>query len=181
MRHCPSFLSYKTLLWLIPLIVGDWVFKEWAIFYLSTHHTAMILDLGFFECSLLLVYNKGMAWGLAQEYTQILMTGRAFILLALLLLPWACRKNLMILEFWTKYLSSLSPLAWVLLLAGGFSNLGDMFLRGHVIDMISLQFGMWHSPVFNLADTYITIGAVWASYRYFKRLNMQAITQNKSV
>jgi len=44
----------------------------------------------------------------------------------------------------------------LLILAGGLGNLTDRLRFGHVIDFLDLHF--W--PVFNLADIYISIGAV---------------------
>src|SRR5215472_14894990 len=47
-----------------------------------------------------------------------------------------------------------------LLLAGILGNLLDRFFHGYVIDFISFQYNGWQFPVFNLADTAITVGAV---------------------
>lgn len=49
-----------------------------------------------------------------------------------------------------------SALAFVLILSGALSNIMDRLSFGCVIDFIDLKF--W--PVFNLADVFITIGAI---------------------
>jgi signal peptidase II len=49
--------------------------------------------------------------------------------------------------------------ALALLLAGIVGNLTDRARLGFVIDWIDVQFGNWHYPTFNIADSAICIGA----------------------
>jgi signal peptidase II len=49
--------------------------------------------------------------------------------------------------------------ALALLLAGIVGNLTDRARLGFVIDFIDVQFGSWHYPTFNVADSAICIGA----------------------
>ena len=49
--------------------------------------------------------------------------------------------------------------ACALLLAGIVGNLTDRVRLGFVIDFIDVQFGNWHYPTFNVADSAICIGA----------------------
>ena len=49
--------------------------------------------------------------------------------------------------------------ALALLLAGIIGNVVDRARLGFVIDFIDIQFGSWHYPTFNVADTAICIGA----------------------
>lgn len=49
--------------------------------------------------------------------------------------------------------------ALALLLAGIAGNVTDRMRLGYVIDFIDVQFGSWHYPTFNVADTAIVIGA----------------------
>ena len=55
-----------------------------------------------------------------------------------------------------RRLSKPARLALLLLAAGAFGNGLDRLAHGHVIDFIHLT----HWPVFNVADIYITVGAV---------------------
>jgi signal peptidase II len=50
-------------------------------------------------------------------------------------------------------------LALALILGGAAGNLIDRMVYGYVIDFIDLYYGNWHWPVFNLADSAITLGA----------------------
>jgi signal peptidase II len=47
-----------------------------------------------------------------------------------------------------------------LLLAGIAGNVTDRLRLGFVIDFIDVQFGNWHYPTFNVADSAICIGAL---------------------
>lgn len=49
--------------------------------------------------------------------------------------------------------------ACALLLAGIVGNLADRVRLGYVIDFIDVQFGDWHYPTFNVADSAICLGA----------------------
>ncbi|GAA5525067.1 lipoprotein signal peptidase [Microbulbifer aestuariivivens] len=51
------------------------------------------------------------------------------------------------------------PLALALILGGAIGNLWDRILLGYVRDFISVYYGSWHFPVFNVADMAISIGA----------------------
>jgi len=51
------------------------------------------------------------------------------------------------------------PIALALILGGALGNLWDRVLLGYVRDFISVYYGSWHFPVFNVADMGITVGA----------------------
>ena len=52
------------------------------------------------------------------------------------------------------------PAALALILGGALGNLWDRVVLGYVRDFISVYYGNWHFPVFNVADMAITVGAV---------------------
>ena len=47
----------------------------------------------------------------------------------------------------------------ILLYAGILGNLIDRLVRGYVVDMFDFHWGVHHFPVFNVADSYITVAA----------------------
>jgi signal peptidase II len=52
------------------------------------------------------------------------------------------------------------PCALALVLGGALGNLWDRLTLGVVVDFIDVYYRVWHWPVFNLADSAISIGAV---------------------
>ena len=52
------------------------------------------------------------------------------------------------------------PTALALILGGALGNLWDRVVLGYVRDFISVYYGNWHFPVFNVADVAISVGAV---------------------
>ncbi|WP_295803185.1 signal peptidase II [uncultured Microbulbifer sp.] len=51
------------------------------------------------------------------------------------------------------------PTALALILGGALGNLWDRIVLGYVRDFISVYYGNWHFPVFNVADVAISVGA----------------------
>jgi len=51
-------------------------------------------------------------------------------------------------------------LSLALILGGAIGNLVDRLASGEVVDFIEIGWGHWHWPVFNIADTAVTIGVV---------------------
>jgi len=49
--------------------------------------------------------------------------------------------------------------AWALLISGILGNLTDRLRLGHVVDFLDFQFGSYHWPSFNVADSCICIAA----------------------
>ncbi len=49
--------------------------------------------------------------------------------------------------------------AFSFILAGAIGNVIDRLTRGCVLDFIHVHHGEWHFPIFNLADSAITVGA----------------------
>ena len=66
-------------------------------------------------------------------------------------------------------------LGFSLVLAGAIGNLIDRLIYGFVIDFIDLK--IW--PVFNIADSCITIGVLILIYKSIKTKNLNTIEQHK--
>ena len=54
----------------------------------------------------------------------------------------------------------LLALSLALILGGALGNLWDRLVQGYVVDFISVHYGGYYFPAFNLADSAITVGAV---------------------
>lgn len=95
------------------------------------------------------VRNTGAAWGILSEHTWLL--GALSLLAAVLLIVFFRR------------LSGGQPVVAMVLGAihGGIvGNMFDRVLRGSVVDFLDFEFGGWHWPAFNIADSAISVGVV---------------------
>ena len=54
-----------------------------------------------------------------------------------------------------------------LILAGALGNLTDRIFRGSVIDFLDFYAKDWHWPVYNVADSCVSVGAVLLIYIFF--------------
>ena len=102
------------------------------------------------------VHNTGAAWGM--------FAGGRWIFIALTLA--VCAFIVYFLRKERKRMSSLSRYALVLIMAGAVGNLIDRAILGYVRDMISVV--LIHFPVFNVADSGVTIGAALLIIDTFK-------------
>lgn len=98
---------------------------------------------GFYIC------NKGIAWGIRIPELLIFSV------------------TLLMILFFISYRNHLknSVLPMILISAGAISNIIDRLSLDCVIDFIDLRF--W--PIFNLADIYISLGAIILITKYLKR------------
>jgi len=134
---------------MIPVIVFillslDQLTKFFVTKNLSYNQSVPVIK-GIFH--LTLIHNRGAAFGiLKNQVTLFIFTSVAAVILIALGLKGSNKKF---------YKFSLS-----LILAGALGNLIDRFFLGYVIDF--LDFRIW--PVFNVADSAITVGALLLGY-----------------
>ena len=104
-----------------------------------------------------LVCNKGIGFSIFSGCSAG-MPWLSLVLLGLMIFVLAWKSNI----FWQK-----GPLRvyFSLILAGGASNLIDRIRLGCVVDF--LDFRIW--PVFNIADSAITVGAILLTLHLFKQ------------
>ncbi len=103
---------------------------------------------------LTLVYNKGSAFGFFQSGTPILIFISFLCIFVIVLL---LRRNVFLGRFLGIDLNHRAiRFSLGLILGGAFGNLIDRLRYGYVVDF--LDFRIW--PVFNLADSAITIGGI---------------------
>ena len=101
-----------------------------------------------------LVFNRGAAFGFLNDAggAQHYLFSFLAIAVSLLILIW----------LWKTYDSNrLLAVALALVLGGALGNLVDRLMYQYVIDFINLHWGGWYFPAFNIADTAITIGAIF--------------------
>jgi signal peptidase II len=99
---------------------------------------------GFFNLTHL--YNTGAAFGMLSDSNLFFMILSSVVLIALIVMRRHFAGKLM----WT---------GWVLLIAGIIGNVADRMRIGHVVDFLDFQFGSYHWPSFNVADSCICVAA----------------------
>lgn len=144
------FAPYRLLLSLAAAVfILDQATKLWierAIEYGSFYPPDAIEVIpGFFH--LVHVGNTGAAWSLFSEHTEILAV-IGFLALGLI---YFARESL-------ELKRRPNQLAFGLIIGGIVGNLLDRVRLGHVTDFLDFQFGSYHFPSFNVADSGITVG-----------------------
>ena len=127
----------------VIILILDQVTKIWAARILSIHPVVLVpgvLELTYIE-------NQGAVWGLMQGWRIVFLVA-TFIFLGILIWFYMKKRNDM---------SLLTRIIVSLLFSGAVGNLIDRVFLGYVRDMI--YFSLINFPVFNIADSAITIAA----------------------
>ena len=95
-------------------------------------------------------YNLGVAFSLLADTSGFLIVTMRLAIVAFVL--WLWRR--------TGPERFLAHPGFALIVAGAIGNIIDRFVYGHVIDYVLFSTGSWSFAVFNLADSFITIGAI---------------------
>jgi signal peptidase II len=137
-------------LWLtVVVLLFDQLSKQWAIDGLVLHESMPLMP----SLDLTLAYNSGAAFSFLSSASG--WQRWFFVILALAVS--------LALLFWLWRLTSQQHLqgsALALILGGALGNVWDRLMYGYVVDFIDVYYGAWHWPVFNVADSAITVGAV---------------------
>ena len=143
-------LSYPVLIFL--LVVLDLFSKDYAAnnFLFAQSYSTFIPFIDY-----LLIYNSGIAFGIFDGYgnlaSNLLLVITIFILIYLIRL--LVKEKVQIAKF-----------ALSLITAGALGNIIDRFIDGKVTDFLHLEFGSFSFFIFNLADAFITLGAILIIY-----------------
>lgn len=111
---------------------------------------------------LTLVHNTGAAFSMLADaggWQRGFFIGIA-TLVSVVLVVWLLR-----LRRGTPWLA----LALALVLGGALGNLYDRVTLGYVVDFISVHYGGWYFPAFNVADSAISVGAVLLFLDMFRK------------
>ena len=110
------------------------------------------------------IRNKGAIFGFfswpGNSLVYVFLTLTSFLALSLVIYYF----------FKTPSSEKLMKISLSLILAGALGNLIDRVFRGYVIDFVDCYIKKWHWPFFNVADSCITIGALFLIYIFlFKK------------
>jgi signal peptidase II len=145
-------MTKTKLAFLAIVVIGvavDLWSKDAAFAAIEKNRGEIVVVEGFFH--LYPMRNPGMAWSLLQGVDR-----RVWIVVRGIL------SLVLIAVYWTRpRMPGWGNVAFAVVVAGAIGNLYDnVFAKdGRVRDFILLIFGGWRFPVFNLADSMITIGA----------------------
>ncbi|WP_296083910.1 signal peptidase II [uncultured Agrobacterium sp.] len=126
-------------------VIADQVIKLLVEKYLPLQEMVPVIPF----LALYRTYNLGVAFSMLSG-----MEGWAIVTMRLLIVAfviWLWRK--------TDGERTFAHLGFALIIAGAAGNIFDRFLYGHVVDYILFHTETWSFAVFNLADSFITIGA----------------------
>ncbi len=95
------------------------------------------------------IYNYGVAFSLFSGVERWAIIGLRIVVVAFVI--WLWRK--------TPADRFLTHLGYALIIAGAIGNVIDGLVFGYVIDYVLFHLPTWSFAVFNLADSFITVGA----------------------
>jgi len=101
------------------------------------------------DFSIVNIENLGAAWGIFSAYSDYLLWARIFIIVGL------------VLYLIFSDLSKAKRFTILLIITGAIGNILDFFFYGHVVDMFYFKFWGFSYPIFNVADSLITIGIIF--------------------
>ncbi len=129
----------------VVLVLDRWT-KHWAVTALAFDHPMQVIG---DYVRLTYTRNSGVAFGIGQG------TGfpyYIFSLIAIVVIVWMFASG--------RARGLVRQLALALILGGAIGNLVDRVTTGEVVDFIEVGVPAWHWPVFNVADSAVTVGVV---------------------
>jgi|TARA_A100001518_G_C1205145_1_gene48047 signal peptidase II len=158
----PESSRFGHLPWLllsVLILVADRVSKDIFEGTLSMYQRIEVIP-GYFDWTL--AYNTGAAFSFLADAAgwQRWFFAAIAIVVSVVLVVWLKR---------LKRHETLLAVALAMVLGGALGNLYDRVVLGHVVDFILVHWqSRWFFPAFNLADTFITIGAILLALDMFK-------------
>ena len=154
--------NYRRAAWLIGLgmvlLFLDFVSKAYVYHVLPVFDSCVgmrCVDIPIFynflgiDFFISLAVNKGAAWGMFANFQIILLVIRICVIFGLFVYLFFLNHNPRL------------DIPLILVIAGAIGNVVDFFLYGFVIDFFHFNLWGYHFPIFNFADSCITIGVFW--------------------
>ncbi len=130
---------------IVVAVILDQVIKLAVEAYLPMHEAVPVIPF----LALFRTYNLGVAFSLLSGMEREFIIGMRIVIVGVVL--WLWRR--------TPVSRTFAHAGFTLIIAGAVGNLIDGLIYGHVIDYILFHTETWSFAVFNLADSFITIGA----------------------
>ena len=142
---------------IILLVVLDQISKILISSYLSLGESLNLLSFLNFT----LIHNAGIAFSIFDEGGNI---GRWLLVIAIS----GILTYLLSLIYKKTPEHKIELLSLILIISGGLGNLVDRVFLGYVVDFVHVFYQNYSFYVFNMADSYITVGIVlYLSYYFF--------------
>ena len=143
---------------LAPLVLGlaalvfavDQLHKYWMLNVYGINEKAPVSITSFFD--LVMVWNKGVSYGLFTTHTQEWLIALT-LAIAVLLWIWACGAK-----------RAIAAAAIGMVIGGALGNAFDRFARGAVADFFHFYYQQFSWYVFNIADIAIVAGVALLMY-----------------
>lgn len=146
----PKAVPMLKWLWLSALIVVlDQVTKFWVVANFELYESIAL----FSSVNLTYVHNTGAAFSFLSSAAgwQRWFLAAIAVIATVVLTVWLSR---------LKHNERWMAITLSLILGGAVGNLYDRMSYGYVIDFIDVFYKTWHWPVFNVADSAISVGVV---------------------
>ena len=129
------------------LVLADQVSKAIVVRTMSLYESVPVIE-NFFHFTY--ITNDGMAFGIDFPFGYFIFSlVSALLTLFLFWYLWTVRNDSLVIR-----------LGLAMIIAGAVGNLIDRLMLGEVIDFLDFMIGNFHWYVFNLADSYVTVGMV---------------------
>lgn len=133
------------LIFIVVAVILDQAVKVMVDHWLPLQEMVPVIPM----LALYRTYNLGVAFSMLSGMDGWFIVGMRLVIVAFVLWLWWRTPD----NRW------LAHVGFALIIAGALGNLIDRFLYGHVIDYILFHTQTWSFAVFNLADSFITVGA----------------------
>ena len=129
------------------MVLADQVSKAIVVRTMSLYESVPVIE-NFFHFTY--ITNDGMAFGIDFPFGYFIFSlVSALLTLFLFWYLWTVRNDSLVIR-----------LGLAMIIAGAVGNLIDRLMLGEVIDFLDFMIGNFHWYVFNLADSYVTVGMV---------------------
>ena len=138
------FLPYAAIV-AVATILDQWI-KHLVEAGLDMHVPVPVLPF----LSLYRTHNTGIAFSLLDDFGSVGLIGVTLAVMALVTF----------IAIRTDRAQRLARFGFALIVGGALGNLIDRVWHGHVVDYVLFHLPSWSFAIFNLADAFITVGAV---------------------
>ena len=129
------------------LVLADQISKTIVVKTMSLYESIPVIQ-NYFHFTY--ITNDGMAFGINFPFGYYIFTSVSVLLtLFLFWYLWSVRTHSIVIRLGISFI-----------IAGAIGNLIDRIFLGAVIDFLDFMIGNFHWYVFNLADSYVTVGMV---------------------